>query len=479
MIYFILFFYTWVFGFMLYNNYNYLRILGYFYFIILFLISLYLIIILNKSILWYQIILKFYTIKFINISYIIGLDGISISFILLCSFIILFCLLLYWYLNYQYNNYLILLYFSLWILINIFASLDLFMFYIFFEGIVIPMFLLIGIWGSRKRKIYASYQFFIYTLLGSIFVLIVIMSLYFNKGTSSFDYFSNVYIFNNRQILILMFLFVGFGVKVPIMPLHVWLPEAHVEAPTPGSIILASILLKLGSYAMIRLLLILFFNISTDIIFFILILSLFSFSYASMTALSQIDIKKIIAYSSVAHMNFSLLGLFSNSFIGLSGVYFLMFGHAITSGALFLSIGILYDRYKSRIIFYYNSLVLFMPIFSIIMFVLILSNFGFPGTINFVGEFFILVGAYTYSNVIIFLSTFGMILTLIYSLSLFGKLFFGKFDINFIRFYAEISRLEFYCVIIFFILVLIFGLLPYLIFNVNFSLYEINISKLI
>jgi NADH:ubiquinone oxidoreductase subunit 4 (subunit M) len=230
---------------------------------------------------------------------------------------------------------------------------------------------------------------------------------------------------------------------------------------------------------MIRLLLILFFNISTDIIFFILILSLFSFSYASMTALSQIDIKKIIAYSSVAHMNFSLLGLFSNSFIGLSGVYFLMFGHAITSGALFLSIGILYDRYKSRIIFYYNSLVLFMPIFSIIMFVLILSNFGFPGTINFVGEFFILVGAYTYSNVIIFLSTFGMILTLIYSLSLFGKLFFGKFDINFIRFYAEISRLEFYCVIIFFILVLIFGLLPYLIFNVNFSLYEINISKLI
>jgi len=230
---------------------------------------------------------------------------------------------------------------------------------------------------------------------------------------------------------------------------------------------------------MIRLLLVLFFNISTDIIFFILILSLFSFSYASMTALSQIDIKKIIAYSSVAHMNFSLLGLFSNSFLGLSGVYFLMFGHAITSGALFLSIGILYDRYKSRIIFYYNSLVLFMPIFSIIMFILILSNFGFPGTINFVGEFFILVGAYTYSNVIIFLSTFGMILTLIYSLSLFGKIFFGKLDINFIRFYAEINRLEFYCVIIFFILVLIFGLLPYLIFNVNFSLYEINISKLI
>jgi NADH:ubiquinone oxidoreductase subunit 4 (subunit M) len=257
------------------------------------------------------------------------------------------------------------------------------------------------------------------------------------------------------------------------------LPEAHVEAPTPGSIILASILLKLGSYAMIRLLLVLFFNISSDIVFFILILSLFSFSYASMTALSQIDIKKIIAYSSVAHMNFSLLGLFSNNLLGLSGVYFLMFGHAITSGALFLSIGILYDRYKTRLIFYYSSLVLFMPIFSICMFILILSNFGFPGTINFVGEFFILVGAYAYSNVIIFLSTFGMILTLIYSLSLYGKIFFGKLEVNFIRFYAEVNRLEFFCLFIFCSLVLLFGLLPYLIFNVNFGLYEINISKLI
>jgi len=208
-------------------------------------------------------------------------------------------------------------------------------------------------------------NFFIYTLLGSIFVLLVILSIYFNKGTSSFDYMLNIYIFNNRQVILLFFLFIGFGVKIPIMPVHVWLPEAHVEACTPGSIILASILLKLGSYAMLRLLIIFFFNISNDIIFFLLILSLVSFTYASMTALSQIDIKKIIAYSSVAHMNFSLLGLFSNNILGLSGIYFLMYGHAITSGALFLSIGILYDRYKTRLIFYYGNLVLFMPIFSI------------------------------------------------------------------------------------------------------------------
>jgi len=320
-------------------------------------------------------------------------------------------------------------------------------------------------------------NFFIYTLLGSIFVLLVILSIYFNKGTSSFDYMLNIYIFNNRQVILLFFLFIGFGVKIPIMPVHVWLPEAHVEACTPGSIILASILLKLGSYAMLRLLIIFFFNISNDIIFFLLILSLVSFTYASMTALSQIDIKKIIAYSSVAHMNFSLLGLFSNNILGLSGIYFLMYGHAITSGALFLSIGILYDRYKTRLIFYYGNLVLFMPIFSICMFILILSNFGFPGTINFVGEFFILAGAFYYSNIIIFLSTFAMILTLIYSLTLYSKIFYGKLNIKFIRYYAEINRIEFFCLLIFCSLVIIFGVMPFLIFNINFSLYEININK--
>lgn len=475
MLYIFFFLYSWILGFILYNNYNYLRLFSYFYFLSYFIISLFILLIINKSILWYQIIFKFYTINYLEISYIIGLDGISISLILLCSFIILFCFLLYWYLNYQLNIYSFILFFSLWILINIFSSLDLLFFYIFFEGIVIPMFFIIGIWGSRKRKIYASYQFFVYTLLGSIFVLLVILSIYFNKGSSSFDFILNSYFFSNRQLLWLIFLFIGFGVKVPIMPLHVWLPEAHVEAPTPGSIILASILLKLGSYAMIRLMLVLFFNISSDIIFFILILSLFGFTYASMTALSQIDIKKIIAYSSISHMNFSLLGLFSESFIGLSGVYFLMFGHAITSGALFLSIGVLYDRYKTRLIFYYGSLVIFMPILAIFMFILILSNFGFPGTINFVGEFLILVGAFSYSNVIIFFSNFALVLTLIYSLTLYAKIFFGSLQIKFIRFYAECTRLEFFCLISFIFFVFFFGFFPFIIFSYNISLYEINI----
>lgn len=473
MLYFIIFIYTWILGFILYSNFNLIRLLSYFYFLVYFLLSLFILLILNKSIIWYQIIFKFYTISFIDISYIIGIDGISISFILLCSFIILFCFLLYWYLNYLLNFYSFILFFSLWVLVNIFASIDLVFFYIFFEGVVIPMFFLIGIWGSRKRKIYASYQFFIYTLLGSIFVLLVILSVYFNKGSSSFDFILNAYFFSNRHLLLLIFLFIGFGVKVPIMPLHIWLPEAHVEAPTPGSIILASILLKLGSYAILRIMLVLFFNVSLDLIFFILVLSLFSFTYASMVALSQIDIKKIIAYSSIAHMNFSLFGIFSESILGLSGIFFLMFGHAITSGALFLSIGVLYDRYKTRLIFYYGSLVIFMPIFAICMFILILSNFGFPGTINFVGEFLILVGAFEYSNVIVFLSAFGMILTLIYSLSVYARIFFGSLQILFIRFYSECSRLEFFILSIFVFFVLIFGLFPNLIFIFNVGLYDL------
>jgi proton-translocating NADH-quinone oxidoreductase chain M len=288
-----------------------------------------------------------------------------------------------------------------------------------------------------------------------------------------------MFIFSNRQLILILFLFIGLGVKIPIMPLHVWLPEAHVEAPTPGSIILASILLKLGSYALLRLLLVLFFNISNDVIFFILVLSLFSFTFASMNALSQIDIKKIIAYSSIAHMNFSLLGLFSDTLLGLFGVYFLMFGHAITSGALFLSIGVLYDRYKTRLIFYYGSLVIFMPLFAICMFILILSNFGFPGTINFVGEFFIIAGALSYTNVLVFFSSFALVITLIYCITLYNKIFFGKFEITFIRFYSELNRLEFYCLFIFCILVLFFGLFPEYILKFNLGLYEIQLSGLI
>ena len=258
-------------------------------------------------------------------------------------------------------------------------------------------------------------------------------------------------------------MFFGFAVKIPIIPVHIWLPEAHVEAPTPGSVILAGILLKLGSYAMLRLLLGFFYFISYDLIFFVLTIGLLGFTYGSMVAFSQIDIKKIIAYSSIAHMNFSLFGMFSFSILGLSGMFYLMLGHALTSGALFWGIGVLYDRYKTRLIFYYGSIVLFMPIFSILYFIFILSNFGFPGTSNFVGELLILIGGFEFSNVIIFISTFGMVLSIIYSLFLYNRIFFGYFQGTFIRYYCDCSKLEFTILFLLVILILIGGFFPQLI----------------
>lgn len=271
-------------------------------------------------------------------------------------------------------------------------------------------------------------------------------------------------------------MFLGFAVKIPILPVHIWLPEAHVEAPTPGSVILAGILLKLGSYAMLRLILTPFTNIFMELIFTILVIGLIGFTYASLVALNQIDVKKIIAYSSIAHMNFSLLGMFSGAILGLSGMFFLMFGHAITSGALFLGIGVLYDRYKTRLIFYYGSLVIFMPVYSIIYFIFILSNFGFPGTMNFVGEFLILSGALEYSNIIVILSSLAMVLSLIYSLFLYNRLFFGSLQELFIRYYCDCTRLEFFILSSLVVIVIIVGLYPMLLFNVcSLSLAKISI----
>lgn len=440
--------------------FNYIRLLTLFLFSLIFLITWFLILIYNKYILWYQFILKFYTINYLQISYIIGIDSLSIFFIVICSFLLLLCYLIYWYLSYKLNLYTFSLLFSLFLLINTFASLDLFLFFIFFESIVIPMFLLISIWGSRSRRVYASYLLLSYTLLGSVFIFVSILYIYSNIGSSSFIYILNTHFFTNKQLIIFLSFFIGFGIKVPIIPLHIWLPEAHVEAPTPGSVILAGIILKLGIYAILRLLFGFTFDIHKDILFFILIISFIGFLYASQTAISQIDIKKIIAYSSIAHMNFSLLGLFSETIIGLTGLFYLMIAHAITSSALFLGIGVLYDRYKTRLICYYGSLAMLMPLFSSIYFIFILANFGFPGTFNFVGELLVLIGLFKSSSTLLFFSSLPMILSLIYSLFFFNRVFFGPLSSQFIRFYSDITKIEFIILIILLIINIFCGIYP-------------------
>lgn len=229
-----------------------------------------------------------------------------------------------------------------------------------------------------------------------------------------------------------------------MLPFHIWLPEAHVEAPTVGSVILAGILLKLGAYAMIRFLIVSFYNISYDLIFFVLVFCLLGLLYSSLIAFNQIDVKKIIAYSSIAHMNFSIIGLFSQVILGLSGSFFMMFGHALTSSALFFGIGVLYDRFRTRLIFYYSGLVILMPFFAFLYFIFTLSNFGFPGTINFVGEFLITAGGFVISNSILIFSSFGLLLSLVYSLFFYNRIMFGIFS-SFIRFYSDCTRLEFFC----------------------------------
>ena len=321
--------------------------------------------------------------------------------------------------------------------------MDFFVFYVFFEAILIPMFLFITFWGSRSRKVYAAYQLFIYTLLGSIFVLLSFITIYLNKGSSLLDFSLYGYYFPQRQLLLWLFLFLGFSVKIPVVPFHLWLPEAHVEAPTVGSVILAGIILKLGAYAMLRFLFTSFSLVIADVLFLVLLVAFVGFIHASLVAFNQIDIKKIIAYSSISHMNFALLGLFSLHLLGISGAFVMLFGHALTASALFFGIGVLYDRYKTRLIFYYSSMAIFMPLFSVLYFCFVLANFGFPGTVNFVGEFMLLSGAFSFSNFLILCSTLGLVLTLIYSLFFFNRVFFGPLLPSiFLRFYSDYSRRE-------------------------------------
>ena len=472
---FILLFFFWFFSIFFVTIPKYLRIFFYYFFCIIFILITYINLLYNKSIYWYQYIFTFYKNLFFNIDFSWGYDILSLNLILLSSFLLVICFLSYWHIKYKSIFYFYLLTFSLWILINVFSVLDFLFSFIFFEIIVIPMFFLIGIWGSRTRKITASYLLFSYTLFGSIFVFISIFDIWLSKGSLSFDFFLNSFFLEKRQFIIWFLLFLGFSVKVPIIPFHLWLPEAHVEAPTPGSVILAGILLKLGSYAILRFLLGSFSNILYDLIFIILIIAFFSLTYSSIIALGQIDIKKIIAYSSIAHMNYSLLGLFSQNLLGFAGSFFMIFSHAITSSALFLGIGVLYDRYKTRLLFYYGGLVTFMPIFAIIYFIYILSNFGFPGTFNFIGEFLLTYGILQYSSFIVFLSTFSLILTLLYSLFLYNRIFFGNIKIFFVKYYSDITRLEFFFLFIFLFLILYFGLFPYIVFdNIYYFSYKLK-----
>lgn len=391
-------------------------------------------------------------------------DELSLSFSLLTGFLIFLCIMYNIESNLKYLNLNILLLFSIeFLLYNVFFSGDLLWFYIYFESILIPMFLLIGIWGSRERKIHAAYQFFLYTLFGSIFMLVGILFLYVQLGSCDMLLLSTL--FNKISILpffvglvLWFFFFIAFAAKIPMFPLHIWLPEAHVEAPTAGSVLLAGVLLKLGGFGMIRVSLSVFTEYNEYMAPAVMFFSLLGIIYCSFSTLRQIDLKKIIAYSSIVHMNFVVLGLFAFDFQAFVGSVFLMLSHGIVSGALFFCVGMLYDRYHTRNIYYYGGLTLLMPLYSFFLLFFLVANMGFPGTSSFVGEFLVSVGLVRENLFLFLISGVGLVFSAVYSIWLYNRVMFGSLRRGVLLGFSDLTRSEFCILSFLFVIVLIFGL---------------------
>jgi NADH-quinone oxidoreductase subunit M len=362
-------------------------------------------------------------------------------------------------------------------LIFSFVSLDLIAFFIFFESILIPMFFLIGIWGSRERKIRASFFFFLYTLLGSIFLFFSMLILYYDIGTTNFNVLSKCKIHLEKELILWFFFYLAFSIKIPTIPLHIWLPEAHVEAPTAGSVILAGLLLKLGGYGFIRVLLTLF---PTSTFFYIPLtdtFSIISIIYASLTTIRQIDLKRIIAYSSIAHMNLVVLGIFSGNIQGISGAIFLMVAHGIVSSGLFFLIGVLYDKYGTRIIYYYGGLAQTMPLFATIMIFFCMANVGMPGTCNFIGELTIFLSLVERNFIVLLISVTGIIFSVLYTIFFCNRIVFGNLNANYLFIYKDATFREIALVFPLVFLTVLLGCYPDLIFDTVLTSVSMNIEQ--
>jgi proton-translocating NADH-quinone oxidoreductase chain M len=345
-------------------------------------------------------------------------------------------------------------------LIGVFTTLDLLLFYIFFESVLIPMFLIIGIWGSRERKIRAAYFFFLYTLLGSVLMLLGILYIYFQTGTTDYEILISVNLTELEQKVLWFTFFASFATKVPMLPMHIWLPEAHVEAPTSGSVILAGVLLKLGTYGLLRFSFPLFPEANFYFTPLVYSLAAIGIVYTSFTAIRQTDFKRIIAYTSVAHMNLVIIGLFSFNTIGLEGAILQSISHGFVASALFIIIGIVYERYHTRMVKYYGGLVHIMPIYSIIFLLFTMANIGLPGTGSFVGEFLILTGSFTANTSITVISATGMVLGGCYSLWLFNRIIYGNLKTQYILVFNDINKREFLIMLPLIIGTLVMGIYP-------------------
>jgi NADH-quinone oxidoreductase subunit M len=356
----------------------------------------------------------------------LGVDGFSLPFVVLTAFLMPFCILASWEaINKRVAEYMIAFLILETLMIGVFVALDLVLFYVFFEAGLIPMFLIIGIWGG-KRRIYASFKFFLFTLLGSVLLLLALMAMYWHAGTTDIVALLQHKFPKEMQTWLWLAFFASFAVKMPMWPVHTWLPDAHVEAPTAGSVILAGILLKMGGYGFIRFSIPMFPDASAFFANFVFALSAIAIIYTSLVALVQDDIKKLIAYSSVAHMGFVTMGLFTLTPQGIQGAMFQMVSHGLVSGALFLCVGVVYDRMHTREISAYGGLVNRMPLYAVMFMVFTMANVGLPGTAGFVGEFLTLIGAFKVSPWTAFAATTGVILSAAYALWLYRRVVFGE-----------------------------------------------------
>jgi NADH-quinone oxidoreductase subunit M len=363
-----------------------------------------------------------------TISYHMGVDGISLPFVILTTALMPFCILASWKsVQLRVREYMMAFLVLETLMIGTFSALDLVLFYLFFEGGLIPMFLIIGIWGG-PRRVYASFKFFLYTLLGSVLMLLAIMALYWNAGTTDIPTLMTTAVPRSLQTWAWLAFFASFAVKMPMWPVHTWLPDAHVEAPTAGSVVLAAILLKMGGYGFLRFSLPMFPLASHDFAPLVWTLSAIAIVYTSLVAMMQEDIKKLIAYSSVAHMGFVTMGIFAGTMQGVSGSVFQMISHGIVSGALFLCVGVVYDRLHTREIAAYGGLVNRMPLYAFAFMVFTMANVGLPGTSGFVGEFLTLLGTFKVSIPTAVFATTGVILSAAYALWLYRKVVFGVLD---------------------------------------------------
>ena len=425
-----------------------------------FLVSLPLLIGFDSSVTGYQFEEKAVWLAGTGIGYHMGVDGISMPFVLLSTLLTPLSILASWRaITHRVREYMIAFLVLETMMVGMFVSLDMLMFYLFFEAVLIPMFLIIGIWGG-PRRVYAAFKFFLYTLLGSVLMLVCMLAMYIDAGTTDIPALTAHQFAESMQTWLFLGFLASFAVKVPMWPVHTWLPDAHVEAPTAGSMILAGVLLKMGGYGFLRFSLPMFPLASEFFAPLIFTLSIIAVIYTSLVALAQSDMKKMIAYSSVAHMGFVTIGIFTMTEQGIAGAMFQMISHGLVSAALFFSVGVVYDRLQSREISAYGGVATVMPRYAVFFMFMMLASVGLPGTSGFVGEMLVLVGAWHASSWVAFFTATGLVLGATYMLWLYRRVLFGALANNQVKAMEPMQMREFSIFLPLTFLVLLFGVYP-------------------